>query len=183
MRPPRGTTLLVSLLVVYLIVLSGREVFREKSLPAVSVEKDRKISVMLKNGFPLEGIHQFYDEIDLVTVIRLTIPPNGPLRLSREVPQAKMMDGSSLALIVEDGEIVDFSMGWMPATQRMALGIKLHPDRMTQEDWEALPGIGVRLAAVIEEDRHKNGDFISIEGLDRVPGIGTKSIERWKCFF
>jgi competence protein ComEA len=65
----------------------------------------------------------------------------------------------------------------------MAIGVKLHPDHMTREDWEALPGIGSRLAEKIEENRQKNGDFGALDDLKRVRGVGSKSIERWRCFF
>jgi competence protein ComEA len=71
----------------------------------------------------------------------------------------------------------------MPAAQRMALGTPLHPERMSLDDWQALPGIGPRLARIIEEDRQKNGDFGDLDGLDRVAGIGHKLIERWRKFF
>lgn len=183
MFPPRGTTLLVSLLVVYLVGLSGRVVFREKILPAVVVEKSRKISLLLDDGFELKGVNQFYDDIDLAGVIELTVPAEMSLRFARSLPQGPILDGSRLDVLIKDGEIIDVYQGWMPAPQRVALGIRLHPDRMTREDWEVLPGIGALLAARIEENRQKNGDFFSLDGLKRVPGIGSKSIERWREFF
>ncbi len=183
MRPPRGTVLLISLLVVYLVVLNGREVFREKSLPAVSVENRHKISVLLECDFPERGIHQFSDGTSLLAAINMTLSSGGSLRLSDYVSDGPLLDGERLSLVVNGVEIVDVLRGWMPASQRMAIGIKLQPDRMTREDWEALPGIGPRLAEKIEENRQENGGFGSLEDLKRVRGIGSKSIERWRCFF
>ncbi|WP_432823027.1 ComEA family DNA-binding protein [Trichloromonas sp.] len=183
MRPPRGTTLLLLLLLVYLAVLNGREIFREKNLPAVPVGKERKIRVLLGEGFPLQAIHQFSDGIDLETVISLTIAPMGSGRLSSVVLNEPVMDGENLSVVRDGVEIIEVIRRWMPAGQRIAIGVKLHPDRMTLEDWEALPGIGARLAERIEENRQKSGDFGSIENLQRVTGIGSKSIERWRCFF
>ncbi len=183
MCPPRGTTLLVLLLVVYLLVISGRTAFREESRPAVSVENRREIRVLLEDGFPERGVHQFNDGIDLITVIELTVSPERALRLSPVFPNRFVVDGESLCLVVKDNEIVSVNGGWMPASQRMAIGIKLHPDRMTQQDWESLPGIGMQLAERIEENRQKNGEFGSLESLKRVRGVGSKSIQNWSSFF
>jgi competence protein ComEA len=71
----------------------------------------------------------------------------------------------------------------MPAAQRMALGIPLHPERMSVEDWEALAGIGPKLAQAIEVERQQNGDFGSLAGLQRVKGIGSKRLAAWEKYF
>jgi competence protein ComEA len=71
----------------------------------------------------------------------------------------------------------------MPARQRLALGITLHPDRMSRDDWQMLPGIGEKLAAQIEADRQKYGDFGSFEALDRVKGIGPAKLKALRPFF
>lgn len=71
----------------------------------------------------------------------------------------------------------------MAARKRVALGIALHPDRMSRADWESLPGIGPKLALAIELDRQENGDFGHLEALERVRGIGPKRIEAWRKFF
>jgi competence protein ComEA len=54
---------------------------------------------------------------------------------------------------------------------------------MVGDDWQALPGIGPKLAERIEVDRQKNGEFASLEDLKRVSGIGKKRIEAWRIFF
>ncbi len=71
----------------------------------------------------------------------------------------------------------------MSAGKRIALSIPLHPDRMDLDDWSALPGIGAKLAARIETDRQKNGEFGTFENLARVKGIGQKSLSRWQKYF
>ncbi len=183
MRPPQGTALLVSLLVVYLVVLSGREFFREKSLPAVSFENCNEIRVLLEGGFFERGVHQFSDGTSLLSAIKMTASGRSELNLPGHVSDGPLLDGERLTFVVNEFEIVDVLRGWMPASQRMALGVKLHPDRMTRCDWESLPGIGPRLAERIEENRQIIGDFSSLDALKRVPGIGNKSIERWRPFF
>lgn len=65
----------------------------------------------------------------------------------------------------------------------MAMGISLNPDRMSRADWTALPGVGPTLAERIENERQKNGEFGSLDALNRVLGIGKKRLDLWRKFF
>ncbi|MEO8136367.1 MAG: ComEA family DNA-binding protein, partial [Betaproteobacteria bacterium] len=47
----------------------------------------------------------------------------------------------------------------------------------TEAELESLKGIGPVKAKAIIEDRTKNGPFKSVEDLDRVKGIGMKTID------
>lgn len=44
-------------------------------------------------------------------------------------------------------------------------------------EWMQLEGIGELMARRIEEDRKTNGPFASVDDLDRVPGIGTVTLD------
>ena len=94
-----------------------------------------------------------------------------------------LVTGSALDLVVEKGRIRDILVSWMPAGERLALGIPLHPDRMERSDWEVLPGIGATMARRIDLDRQENGEFGSVAGLLRVPGVGKRRLEAWSVFF
>ena len=48
----------------------------------------------------------------------------------------------------------------------------------TREELESLPGIGPALAARIIAHRQTHGAFSSVEGLDKVRGIGPATLER-----
>lgn len=50
-------------------------------------------------------------------------------------------------------------------------------NRATAEELETLPGIGPAMAARIIEERRANGPYASVEDLQRVRGIGPKTIE------
>ena len=47
-----------------------------------------------------------------------------------------------------------------------------------QAQLQLLPGIGPALAGRIVDDRDEHGRFDTIEALDRVPGIGPKTIDK-----
>lgn len=48
----------------------------------------------------------------------------------------------------------------------------------TQAQLELLPGIGPSLASRIVEYRNEHGSFASVDELDRVKGIGSRTLER-----
>ena len=108
--------------------------------------------------------------------------------LAPSLPGAEVLRGASpccnhaVAAHEKDG-ITSGYAHFLPAGQRMALGIPLHPDRMSAADWQALPRVGPHLAEVIAEDRHKNGDFGELAALARVRGIGPVTIATWRQFF
>jgi len=183
-QSPRGSFLLAAMLFVWLGISCGREfLLNREETPAFYVENRRGIVLLLGRGFPLPGVHQFSDGITPEGVIKMT-----GLRVSDELSRnlglaRSLNDGNAMDVVVVDGEVVEFKKFWMPASQRMALGVPLHPDRMTTEDWEELPGIGSKLAKAIEMERQQNGDFGSIAGLQRVKGIGLKRLAAWEKYF
>jgi len=165
-------------------LLLGRGVLPSQDSPAFSSQTPGGIRVLLGEGFPNPGVHQFSDGITVEGVMELTglgEPPAGA------VPKAgaddQLVDGMALATAPEAGIHGEIERGWMPARQRLALGIPLHPDRMSREDWVTLPGIGEKLAAQIELDRQNYGDFGRFEALERVKGIGPAKLKTLRPFF
>lgn len=55
---------------------------------------------------------------------------------------------------------------------------KVRVNTATKEELETLPGIGPTLAAAIVDVRERGGPFRRVEDLQRVPGIGARTIER-----
>ena len=60
------------------------------------------------------------------------------------------------------------------AARPLAPGETLDPDEATVSDLLRLPRVGPALARAIVADRAARGPFLSLAGLDRVPGIGPK---------
>lgn len=54
---------------------------------------------------------------------------------------------------------------------------KVEINKASWIEWMQLEGIGELMARRIEEDRKTNGPFASVEDLDRVPGIGTVTLD------
>jgi competence protein ComEA len=76
---------------------------------------------------------------------------------------------------------------WYRLTQYRPAAIEvLHPDgyqfqldvnTATWVEWMQLDGVGEVLARRIVEDRERNGPFPSVDDVQRVPGIGPKTME------
>ncbi len=182
--PQRGTELLVLLLSLWLAICLGRSVLPASGNDAPAfVFATGGIHVMLGEGFTDAGIHQFNDTATPVDVIKLTETLMAVESADGPEWQLPLVPGERLDLVRGTAPGLTLRRGMMTAEARINLAIPLHPDRMSRDDWQALPGIGVKLAEVIEEDRQKNGNFGTLEGVARVKGIGPGRLSRWRPFF
>jgi competence protein ComEA len=165
-------------------LLLGRGVLPTQDPPAFSLQTPGGIRVLLGPGFPNPGVHQFSDGNTVRSVIELTgLAAAGSSAAPNDREGDELVDGMSLAIGDSSGRQGEIEQGWMPARQRLALGMALHPDRMSREDCVTLPGIGEKLAAEIEKDRQNYGDFGSFEAIDRVKGIGPAKLKALRPFF
>ncbi len=62
-----------------------------------------------------------------------------------------------------------------------SIASRINLNTATAKELESLPGIGPAIAARIVEDREKAGLYSTLEQLDRVKGIGPKTIERLRA--
>lgn len=179
--PPVLPALVIFLL---LIALLGREASVEEDLPTfLSPASKQLVFVELAGEVPNPGVYQFYDDVTPADVIKLT--DIGLVYAGRKGPawDLPLTSGNMLFFNGSCQDCTAFDLKWMPASHRLAMGIPLHPDRMSREDWVALPGIGEILAERIELDRHKNGDYGQVGALTRVHGVGAKRVSSWSAFF
>jgi len=61
---------------------------------------------------------------------------------------------------------------------RGSIRLRINLNTATAAELDLLPRIGPALAGRIIEDRQRNGPYRSIDDLDRVPGIGPKTIAK-----
>jgi len=171
-----GSRFPLLLLALFSLWTASRLVPRYGEPPAFYVYTQPQWQLALADGWSKPGIHQFFDDNKAGCVNVLTEKEcNG---LFVDVFQG--LSGLKLALTEAGKPRFD---GWLPASQRMALQIPLHPDRMEQSDWQALPGLGPSLGKAIEQNRQENGDFGSVRTLLRVKGIGQKRLADFSVYF
>jgi competence protein ComEA len=183
-RWPRPPLLFGAAVFAAIALLLGREFLPLRDPPALAVAAPGGIRVTLGEGFPSPGIRHFSDELTLQDVMVLTGHGEAPaLSALAGNPGTEVVDGMTLAIVANPAGERHLQVGWMPAKQRVALGIPLHPDRMSHDDWVTLPGIGEQLASRIEVDRQKYGDFGHLDALERVKGIGPAKLRALRPYF
>ena len=154
-----------------------------EELPAVVRLEPQLTTVAVADSRGNYGLYQFRDGSKLIDVIILTDGISVARQLLESFPDQSVFSGEIIKVLNSEGESLRIERSWLSARHRMLLHIPLHPDRMTTLDWETLPGVGPKLAAAIEVDRQKNGDFDEFSALNRVKGIGPKKLEAWQAYF
>ena len=180
----RGAGLVLLLILIIAIVHYSRWALPEREeLPAVMRLQPQLTTVAVTNTKGRYGLYQFHDGSKLIGVIKLTEGLSTEKLFHESLRDQPVLSGERIKVIVLEGKYYQIERAWLSARHRMLLQIPLHPDRMTPLDWEVLPGIGPKLASVIEIDRQKNGDFYRFSALRRVKGIGPKKLEAWQEYF
>ncbi len=178
-----GQLLLIALLLTIFSVNLNRTFSQQEEGPVFLVENSQIVTVELGIGFDESSIHQFIDGSTLLDVIKLTGRPLSASVRHEQVLTDALQSGQRIDLTVKNDHIDELRVTWMPAAKRIALGIALHPDRMNQQDWQVLPGIGKKMAMRIEQNRQNYGDFGTFWNLKRVPGLGEKRLTSWNQYF
>lgn len=178
----RGGWLLLALLVALTVSDLGRSTPLPTEGSTFFIEEGIPLQLTDDQG-RLDGIHQINDATALLSVINMA-----GLRLSPNV-RRKLLKMDAL----EAGKYYKFSTigrlivhvedAWMPAVKRITLAIPLATEQMTFDDWCDLSGVGPVLAARIIRYRQEYGGFDRFEDLERVQGIGPKSLKAWRPFF
>ena len=178
--PPAPVVLAVSVFLAMLL-MQGSPVTED--LPFFLPSEPNYVHFELSGPGLSPGVYQLNDGLSVLDVIKLTAFDSGHLSSSAESYFKPAINGARYGIAKKDQKIEIVQRGWMPAGKRIALGIALHPDRMSRSDWAALPGIGKTLAEKIHIDRQKNGVFGSLNALKRVKGVGPGRIANWRIFF
>ena len=151
--------------------------------PAFYANNPGYVTVYLGAGFKNQGYHQIIDGIFAAAVIQMAGAQITPKLRKSLAEKGPLHSGEGLEIDLLNAKVLEVRRFFVSAGQRITLEIPLHPDTMKANDWQALPGIGPRLAERIMADRQKNGDFGNLEALERVKGIGTGTVKRLSEFF
>ncbi len=103
--------------------------------------------------------------------------PGGPTRRFSQTYAARA--GAVVLLVVSAVLVVD---AFRPGAPEAPLALesithKVDLNSAGAEELALLPNIGPKLARAIIEDRETNGDYATLDDLDRVKGIGPRTIE------
>jgi len=185
-RSGRFVLWLLMLAVSFLLFLQGRPIShsREKVafLPGRSAEPEG-ITIRLEGDRVKSGIYRFDCNKSLGTVINVTVPFMDDIFLDQGSFKKRLYTGDAVVVKQDSVQHVEIKRDNVPVVERMILGIPLDPNRLIATEWEMLPRIGPSLAKKIIADRQENGDYLSIEGLERVHGIGAATIKQLERYF
>lgn len=106
----------------------------------------------------------------------MNVPQRQPARPPTTL--ARWAAGTLIAVAALAGLAMSLSRrAVQPASQTSpADPARLNVNTASAAELEMLPGIGPALAKRIVEDREAHGPFRSIDDLDRVPGIGPRTV-------
>jgi len=182
-RKTRLVLLLLSALICTALLFPGRDA-DQLGMPAAFLHYSSGANIVrLKGCVPNPGIYRFPKHVTVATVINMTAPS-----LAGNIPDMRLLErdlesGDIIEAVAVDQQHIEILIYKMKARERVLLGIPLDPDEMDLADWEALPGIGPKLAKVIMDNRQKYGDLGSFNSLQRVPGVGGKKLKALKRYF
>lgn len=182
-RPVRLVVFILVLLLFVPLLRQGRGVSPKRESAAFFHYSSGLAVIRVTGSAVSERIYRIHDGTTLGIVINMAVGPTARPLLPQERLSRIVTSGDVVEINRNSSQGYDITMKKMKARDRMILGIPLEPDAMDQADWEALPGIGPKLAQRIVRDRQLYGDFGSIEELKRVPGIGDGKILMINKFF
>lgn len=142
-----------------------------------------KVTVRLAGDLPRPGVYALPKGASALAAIKMTLPAAAGSATVNDLPLHPLASGDVVTVRAAESKTPVISITRMPVRERMLLGIPLHPDELEQGDWALLPGIGQVLSERIVADRHKNGAFGSLEGVLRVPGVGSGKLSRIRRYF
>lgn len=175
-RPVRLTILILVLLLFVPLLRQGRGVSPKRE-PAAFFHYSSGLAVIRVTGSAVsDRIYRIHDGTTLGAVINMAVKAGVRQVPLQTVLSTRLESGDTIEIRRKSNQLLDIAIKKMSARERMVLGIPLDPDRMDRADWEALPGIGPKLAERIVRERQLNGDFGSVEGLLRVSGVGNGKI-------
>ena len=93
----------------------------------------------------------------------------------RALPNAVLQPGTR---IVVEGDSVRLER----MDELLVVGLPIDLNAASAAALQAIPGLGPRRAQAIVDDRVANGPFSSIDALERVSGVGPKTVEQLRPF-
>lgn len=141
------------------------------------------VTVRLAGKVARPGVYRLPQGVTAGTAIKMTAAGEAPAPSVTGADTRELCAGDVVAVEVGPTGNAVITITKMNARERMLLKIPLHPDQLTEAEWDLLPGIGPTLSRRIMADRQQNGAFGTVEGLLRVPGVGAGKLAGIRRYF
>jgi competence protein ComEA len=151
--------------------------------PAFFHPANETVRIRITGNVPRPGVHDVPAGTTVLGAIKLTAGDRLDVHRLNESGSPVLKGGEVLCVTHGSALWPGISLRNMTVREKMLLGIRLDPNVMGPDDWEALPGIGPALARRIIEYRQKYGDFGSLDAVRSVPGVGEGTIRRVQRYF
>jgi competence protein ComEA len=167
---------------VFFLVLLLR--YAVRSAPA-GITHPSSIIVSVEGDVPNPGIHVL--DGPLITASQAIDAAGGcskgSLRYATAgfLPDLKLQTGQLLRVVWKGSGGADIRVETMGAASLLVIGKKLDPNNLTKDELSLIPGMRDVFAASIVA-RRKERPWTSIKELDEIPGVGPKTVEKWKAY-
>lgn len=173
----------IMFLLMVVFFIKGHGPVRKEGPVAFLHENARPVMIRICGNIANPGIYALRSDTNVGTVTKMTLPDCDLEGVDKKLLDRILENGDIVELWPDKRQDIDIAMKKMQAREMVVLGIPLDPNRLGVDDWDSLPGIGPALALQIVRDRQNNGDFKSLNDLQRVPGIGEGKIRQLAKFF
>ncbi|MBH8597346.1 MULTISPECIES: helix-hairpin-helix domain-containing protein [unclassified Thermoactinomyces] len=154
----------------------------EKVEPAEKKQKNDVIVIDLKGAVSHPGLYHLESGARVYDVLEKAGGAGKDADLN-QVNLAQPLSDGMVVYIPRRGEAVP--EGWIASGQGNMQGTsssdKIHINQATLEELEKLDGIGPSKAKNIFQYRQEHGPFRTIEEIANVPGIGEKTLEKFRA--
>ncbi len=141
------------------------------------------VTVRICGNVGKPGVYRFPAAVGGAGVNIMAFFAAAPMSSGAYRPSPPLRSGEVVEIQVKDDKSVEIKRKEMGAEEKLLLGIPLDLNRMSQSDWECLPGLGPGTAKKLVEYRQINGDFASVADLKRVPGMGAARMKLIRSYF
>ena len=183
MAMQRAVLVILSVLMLMVLLFNGRQAGEKPGLSAIAVSGAVGTRVQISGMVDYPGVY-VVDKILTISAINMANPQCPQLvQEALKIKPLKLEDGIHLTIKCGSASVEDVvTMQPMSAVTSMVLGIPFSLNMASATDLDLLPGVGPVLAQRIIEYRQNNGDFVSIDGLLQVEGIGEKRLAELKKY-
>lgn len=186
MRVQTGTWAVLALLLVAVIFIK-QEGSQTQISPVFVLAPKQQLYVKLCGGYFCDKescVIGAADSTELASkIMQNVVGEDARLLVSNWLSVNQLASGYKFKIVKKSDQQLHVDCDFMSATKRITLGIPLNPDHMTKMDWQAIPGVGDKLANAIIADRCAKGNFGSLSALSRVHGISDKKLQSMRQYF